>query len=130
MAYNVLVVDDSSVMRAMIIKTLHISGLPVGDVHEASNGIEGLATLNANWIDLVIIDINMPEMNGEEMIDRMRQQPATKDTPTIVISTEGSDTRIERIQGKVSSFIQKPFSPESIRDAIQNVIGKEAEGNV
>ena len=69
MSLNVLVVDDSAVMRAMIIKTLRLSGLPLGEVHEAANGQEGLGTLDEHWIDLVLVDINMPVMNGEEMIE-------------------------------------------------------------
>ena len=69
MAINVLVVDDSGVMRSMIIKTIRLSGLQLGEIHEAGNGREGLEALNQHWIDLVIADLNMPVMNGEEMIE-------------------------------------------------------------
>jgi len=65
----------------------------------------------------------MPVMNGEEMIDRMQENPDTKDIPIVVISTEGSETRIERLQGKGASFIQKPFTPEIIRDTIMAITG-------
>lgn len=70
MALNVLVVDDSAVMRGIIIKTLRLSGLPLSDVHQAANGEEGLKMLDQHWVDLVMVDINMPVMNGEEMLDR------------------------------------------------------------
>ncbi len=123
MAINVLVVDDSSVMRAMIIKTLRMSGIPLGDTHQAANGQEGLDSLNRNWIDLAIVDINMPVMNGEEMIDKMLENSETKDIPILVISTEGSKTRIERLKNKVSGFVQKPFSPEKIRDIVREILG-------
>jgi len=123
MAINVLIVDDSSVMRAMIIKTLRMSGIPIGEAHQAANGQEGLDTLNQNWIDLAIVDINMPVMNGEEMIDKMLEDPETKDIPILVISTEGSKTRIERLKNKVSGFVQKPFSPEKIRDIVKEILG-------
>ena len=95
MALNILVVDDSSVMRAIIIKTLHLSQLPVGEVHQASNGQEALKVLDGKWIDLALVDINMPVMDGEEMINRLRQNPATVGLPVIIVSTEGSNTRKE-----------------------------------
>ena len=98
MAVNVLIVDDSAVMRAMILKTLQMSGLPLGEIHQAGNGQEGLDALDQHWIDLALVDINMPVMNGEEMIDRMRENPDTKDIRVVVISTEGSETRIKRLQ--------------------------------
>lgn len=127
MPLNVLVVDDSSVMRAMIIKTMRMSGLDLGDVHQAANGREGLETARDNWVDLVVADINMPVMNGEEMIDRMRADAELADTPIIVISTEGSATRIERLERKGVKFIHKPFTPEIIRDAIKSLTGIEIE---
>ncbi len=124
MAINVLIVDDSAVMRAMIIKTMRMSGLPLGEIHQAANGREGLAALQEYWIDLVMLDINMPIMNGEEMMESMQQNPDLRDTPTIVISTEGSETRIERLLSKSVSFIHKPFSPEIIRDTVKELLGQ------
>ncbi|MEE4356144.1 MAG: response regulator [Desulfococcaceae bacterium] len=122
MVINVLVVDDSSVMRTMIIKTMKMSGLPVGTIHQAANGKEGLELLRQNWIDLVIADINMPVMNGEEMIDEILAHPETRDVSIIVISTEGSDTRIERLQHKGAAFVHKPFTPENIRDMVIKIM--------
>lgn len=125
MAINILIVDDSGVMRSMVQKAMQLSGLAIGEVHQASNGQEGLTALEANWIDLVIADINMPVMNGEEMIERMHAQPELKAIPTIVISTEGSRSRIERLQKIGVRFIHKPFSPEMIRDTLKDVLGSE-----
>lgn len=123
MPINVLVVDDSAVMRAMIIKSMKMSGLPLGDIHQAGNGQEGLESLNSNWIDLVIVDINMPVMNGEEMIDHMKADPELGDIPIVVISTEGSEARLEQLKQKGAAFIHKPFTPETIRDTVKNVMG-------
>ena len=123
MALNILVVDDSAVMRKMIIKTIGMCGVPTREIKQAANGREGLEQLNKNWIDIVILDINMPVMNGEEMIDEMKQDPEIKDIQVIVISTEGSSTRIERLKEKGARFIQKPFTPEIIRDTIYEVTG-------
>ena len=123
MALNILVVDDSAVMRKMIIKTMGMCGLPMGEIRQAANGREGIIELGQNWIDLVILDINMPVMNGEEMIDEMQKNPETKDVPVIVVSTEGSNTRIDRLKKKGARFVQKPFTPEIIRDTIYEVTG-------
>jgi len=127
MAINLLIVDDSAVMRAMILKIIRMSDLSIGETHEAANGREGLDALDQHWIDLVILDINMPVMGGEEMIDHMLGNPETKDIPVVVVSTEGSETRIERITKKGAEFIHKPFTPEIISDAVRNIIEKGAD---
>jgi two-component system chemotaxis response regulator CheY len=65
----------------------------------------------------------MPVMNGEEMIDQMLKDPDIQDIPIVVISTEGSKTRVERLQKKGARFIHKPFTPEIIRDAVKDILG-------
>ena len=100
MAINVLIVDDSAVVRAMILKILVASGIDVGEAHQAANGQAGLEELSKHWIDLAFVDINMPVMNGEEMINKVRENPLWADLPVIVVSTEGSETRIERLQAE------------------------------
>lgn len=122
MSLNVMVVDDSLVMRAMVLKTLHLAGLPIGEVYEASNGREGLELLEKNWVDLIFADINMPVMSGEEMIEQIRANPLWSDLPIVVISTEGSQTRIERFMQKGICFIHKPFTPEVVREVVNAII--------
>ncbi len=124
MAVNILIVDDSGVMRSMIAKTINLSGLALGEIHQAGNGQEGLDILKQNWIDLVIADINMPVMNGEEMINHMMADLDLRDIPIVVVSTEGSKTRVERLQEKGIRFIHKPFTPEAIRDTIRDFLGE------
>ena len=123
MGINILIVDDSSVMRSMILKTLRMSGLSLGDIYEASNGAEGLEILNMRWMDLVILDINMPVMNGEDMMIRMKADPEMRDIPVIIISTEGSKTRIDSLTEMGAIFIRKPFTPEIVRDAVNRSLG-------
>ena len=123
MAVNVLVVDDSGVMRSMIAKTIKLSGLRLGEIQQAANGQEGLEALNQHWIDLVIVDINMPVMNGEEMIDEMLENPELRDIPIVVVSTEGIQTRVERLKDKGACFIHKPFTPEAVRDTVKALLG-------
>ena len=123
MAFNVLVVDDSAVMRQMVIRTLRMSGLPLGVVHEAGNGEEGLRLLQDEWIDLLLLDINMPVMDGEEMLRRLRGIPETAALPVIVVSTEGSETRLAALQELGASIVHKPFAPETLRDTVLRVTG-------
>jgi two-component system, chemotaxis family, chemotaxis protein CheY len=126
-ALNVLVVDDSVVMRAMIIKTLHLCGIHLGEIFQAGNGQEGLAVLDQHWVDLILVDINMPVMNGEEMIERVRAKAETAETAIIVVSTDGSKTRIEMMQRKGAGFVHKPFTPEILRDRIVSTTGVSYE---
>lgn len=123
MALNLLIVDDSATMRQMVSKTLQMSGLPVGAVHQAANGREGLEVLEREWIDVIFVDINMPVMNGMEMIDAVRAQPTFADLPIVVISTESSETRIEQVRSRGVKFIHKPFTPERVREIVQSMIG-------
>jgi len=120
-------VDDSSVIRKMIIKTVKLSGIELNEIHEAGNGQDGLDVLEDNWVDLVFIDLNMPVMNGEDMIDRIKSNSTWEDIPIVVISTEGSETRINQLKQKQVEFIHKPFTPEQIRTVITNMMGSYHE---
>jgi two-component system, chemotaxis family, chemotaxis protein CheY len=127
MNFNVLVVDDSQVMRAMVIRSLRLTGLPLGEVHQAGNGAEGLAMLDENWVDLAFVDVNMPVMDGQTMIERVRQQPATADLAVVVISTESSESRIEYLKGLGAAFVHKPFTPETLRETVLQITGVSHE---
>ncbi len=122
MAYNLLVVDDSAVMRSMIIKTLNLSGLEIGQIHEAANGADGLALLEREWIDLALVDIHMPVMDGGEMISRMRNNSDTVNVPVVVISSESDRERIAQLQGLGAIFAHKPFTPESLGGIIARAL--------
>ena len=123
MSFNILIVDDSAVMRAMIARTLRLSGVPVGELHEAGNGAEALERIADHWIDLVLLDINMPVMNGEEMLRRLRADPETAHLPVIVVSTESSETRVQALEELGVAFVHKPFAPEDLRATILRVTG-------
>jgi two-component system, chemotaxis family, chemotaxis protein CheY len=121
--YDILVVDDSAVMRAMLIRVLRISGLPIGTVHEAGDGVRALDVLSAHKVDLALVDINMPIMNGDELLDRIRETPALVDLPVLIVSTEHSDTRIGSVMRRGAGFVHKPFTAEQIRAAALRAIG-------
>jgi two-component system, chemotaxis family, chemotaxis protein CheY len=126
-ALNILVVDDSRVARSVILKSLRLTGIELGQLHEAANGQEGLAVLDKHWIDIAFVDLNMPVMNGEEMIERLRENPLWADLPIVVVSTEGSETRVERLKKLRTRFIHKPFPPEAIRQTILEITGVNNE---
>jgi two-component system chemotaxis response regulator CheY len=121
--YDILVVDDSTVMRAMLIRVLRLSGLPLGTVHEAGDGARALEILRAHRIDLALVDINMPIMNGDELLDRIRATPELAELPVLIVSTEHSDTRIDSVLRRGAGFVHKPFTPEQIRSAALRAIG-------
>ena len=119
MSLNVLVVDDSPVMRKMVIRMLGMSGLPIESVHEASQGREALDVLaRERSINLGLFDVNMPVLNGEELVTRIRADETMASLPVVIVSTEGSAERIERFRRLGASFIRKPFGPEALVDAI------------
>jgi two-component system chemotaxis response regulator CheY len=126
MALNVLVVDDSATVRAVIIKTLEIAGIPVNELHQASDGEKALAILEGNWIDIIFADINMPVMTGIEMVEKMSEDGLLKTIPVVIVSTEGSSTRIEQLKAKgISAYIRKPFTPEQIKQVVDDIIGEK-----
>jgi two-component system, chemotaxis family, chemotaxis protein CheY len=126
-SFNILVVDDSAVMRSMIIRILRLTGLSIGEVYEAPNGKEGLRVLDDKWVDLALVDINMPVMNGEEMIDHIRQNQAIADLPIIVVSTESNIERVDSIRQKNVEFVHKPFTPEVLRKTVLQLTGMSHE---
>lgn len=122
---NVLIVDDSMAMRSIVLKTLKISGLDIGTVYQAGNGVEALEILEENWIDLALVDINMPVMDGETLINNVRENPDLSDLPIVVVSTESSEARIIELRSKGVEFIHKPFAPEALRETVFQVTGGE-----
>jgi two-component system chemotaxis response regulator CheY len=117
-ALNILIVDDSAVIRAMIRRAVALSGASVGAIHDAADGHSGLAALEAHAIDVVFTDINMPGMNGVEMLREIEARGWTHLT-RIVVSTDSSGTRRQEVAALgVRLMVEKPFAPEAIRDAL------------
>ena len=124
MSYNILVVDDSRTTRMIISKTLNMAGIPISELYQAENGQEALDILDREWIDLVLADINMPVMDGIEMVNRMSADGLMKTVPVVVVSTEGSKTRIEQMRSKgVRAYIRKPFTPEVVKTIVEDILG-------
>jgi two-component system chemotaxis response regulator CheY len=129
MALHILIVDDSPAMRAFIRRVVKLSGIDVDCYHEAANGEEALAVLAIHSIDAVLTDINMPVMDGETFVRKMREDVGHfQSTPVIVISTDATTQRIHTMHelGAVG-YLQKPFGPEQLRNELDRVLGVRHE---
>lgn len=131
MAFNVLIVDDSASMRAVIKKVIRVSGFRVGKYHEAGDGIQALEILSAEWIDLVLTDINMPRMNGLELVRQINADEMLRSIPVVMVTTEGSEDKIKQAQALgASGYIKKPFLPEDIKMTLSRMMGEEVEDEI
>ena len=129
MSFNILIVDDSNSMRAVIKKVITMSGFQMDHCLEASNGKQALELLADSWVDVILSDINMPEMNGLELLDQLRTNDTLREIPVIMITTEGSDERMKEAFARgAKGFIKKPFLPEEIKKVLYDVIGVGQDG--
>ena len=123
MSYSILIVDDSSVTRRVVRRSLEMAGLPLGEVIEAGNGIEALALLGKSWVDVVFADLNMPEMGGVELVRRMTKDPVLADIPVGVISSDrNAARRRELMRLGIRAYVSKPFRPEGLRDVVVDLL--------
>jgi two-component system, chemotaxis family, chemotaxis protein CheY len=128
MAYKVLIVDDSEIIRAVIKKSLLMSGLDIGELLEAADGLSALEALRRERVDVILVDLNMPRMRGEEMIASVRNDEATATVPILVISSvRNQEVLDEMAKLKVNGYITKPFYPEKLRDALAPVLGNRGD---
>ncbi len=118
---RVLTVDDSPTMRRIIVNSLKKIGFD--DIIEADNGVQGLEMLESNEVDLIITDWNMPEMNGEQFVKKLRSDDKYKDTPIIMITTRGmKDDVLTAVKMGVNGYVVKPFTPEILKQKLSTVI--------
>jgi len=119
---KILIVDDSRVMRQIVVRTLRQAGLGGHDIVEADNGRAGLEAVTEHTPDLVLSDWNMPEMNGIDMLHALRA--SGQPVPFGFVTSEGSPEMVTRAEQAGAMFvITKPFTPESFRDVLQPVLG-------
>ena len=125
MSYNVLLVDDSSIVRKVLKKTFALAGVPIGTMVEAENGRIALDKLKEGWIDVVFLDINMPVMNGIEFVRTIRATDDYKNLPVVIVSTEGAQDRIDELKAAgIRHYLRKPVSPEQLAETIEEVLGE------
>lgn len=121
MSRTILVVDDSSTTRSLISSNLSESG--DFDVVEAASGFEALKVLPSRKIDLIITDINMPDINGLELISFVRENPIYRHIPTIIITTEDSaEDRNRGMELGAKEYVVKPFTTDQLRAAVAKAL--------
>lgn len=124
---RVLIVDDSSVMRKIVERSLRQANLGISQVFEAGNGMEALGVVNREKVDLILCDINMPVMDGLEFVKQLSTVDNAKGIPVVMITTEGSEGHVvQALSAGASGYIRKPFTPDLVNSRILSVLeGKQ-----
>jgi len=125
---RILIVEDSPTMRSLLGSALEDLGAPL-KITEAANGFEALRELPRERYDLIVTDINMPDINGLELVSFVKSNEAYRDIPLVIISTEGSERDREKGLGLgADAYLVKPFEPEAIRDVARELLDRRREG--
>jgi two-component system chemotaxis response regulator CheY len=123
MPLDVLIVDDSAAIRKILQRVLRQTDLPLGQIWEASDGLEGMRMLAENSVGLIFSDINMPTMDGIEMLASIKGNAALKAIPIIMITTEGSQEKVmQALKLGASGYVRKPFTPDQIKDKLAGLV--------
>jgi two-component system chemotaxis response regulator CheY len=124
MAYRVLIADDSPVMRSFVRRVIELSGFEMEKCLEAGNGAEALTILQAEPVDAILTDINMPVVDGEEFLRRLSADAGLRSIPAIVISTDATRNRMDRMLALgARGYLTKPFLPETLRAELERTLG-------
>ena len=128
MLQNVLIVDDSPAMRIVLRRTLAMSGITYSQCRFAANGFEALQVITTEPIDLVLTDINMPAMDGEELVQQLSATGRLASLPVIVISTDATKDRMDRLLGLgARGYVTKPFEPAQLGQVIASALESPRE---
>ena len=120
MGKSLMIVDDSATMRKIIMRTVGMSGLQFEKTEQAGNGNEAIDMLNASPVDIMLCDVNMPEMSGTDLVKKVRQMDSCNDTKIIMVSTESSQELIDSVMADgANGYITKPFTPEKFQEKLK-----------
>lgn len=123
MALDVLIVDDSAAIRKILQRVLRQADLPLGQMHEAGDGVEALAKLKIHRVNLILVDINMPNMDGLQFLSQVKASPELRNVPVVMVTTEGTKSKvIEAVQLGAAGFVHKPFTAHQINDTVTKIL--------
>jgi len=123
MPLDVLIVDDSAAIRKILHRVLVQADVPLGNVHEASDGNEALERLKVDKVGLILSDINMPNMDGIEFLSRLKANDAFKLVPILMVTTEGSQAKVmQALALGAAGYVKKPFTAEQIKEKLTGLI--------
>ena len=119
MALDVLIVDDSAAVRKILQRVLLQTDVALGKVMEAGDGVEALEILKANKVGLILSDVNMPKMDGLQLLSKVKADPEYRDIPMVMVTTEGSQAKVmEAVTLGAAGYIRKPFTAEQIKEKL------------
>jgi two-component system, chemotaxis family, chemotaxis protein CheY len=122
-----LIVDDSSVMRKIVERSLRQAGIDLAQVLEAGNGAEALGILKDGSVDLILCDINMPVMDGLEFVRSLQSVENAKGVPVVMITTEGSESYVvQALSSGARGYIRKPFTPDQVKEHVIPVLERRS----
>ena len=123
MESNVLVVDDSAAIRKILQRVLRQTGMLIGEIYEAGDGQEALELLKTKTVSLVLSDINMPKMDGLQLLAAMKNASEWRDIPVVMITTEGGETKVgEAVKLGAAGYVRKPFTADQIKEKLAGII--------
>jgi two-component system chemotaxis response regulator CheY len=123
MESDVLVVDDSAAIRKILQRVLRQTGMAIGNIHEAGDGQEALLVLNSQKIGLVLTDINMPKMDGIQLLAAMKNAPELRAIPVVMVTTEGGEAKVgEAVRLGAAGYVRKPFTADQIKEKLAGVL--------
>jgi two-component system chemotaxis response regulator CheY len=126
---RVLIVDDSSVMRKIVERSLRQAGLNPMTVFEAGSGVEGLEVLSGQTVHLILSDINMPSMDGLEFLRQIRSRNLAEGVPVVMITTESSEEHVKQaILAGAQGYIRKPFTAEQVKERVLPLVSAVVGG--
>ena len=120
---DVLIVDDSAAIRKILQRVLKQAEIPIDNVFEAGDGNEALAALEAHPVGLILSDINMPNMDGLEMLNHIKARDEWKQVPVVMVSTEGSQAKVlDAVRLGAAGYVRKPFNAEQIKEKLAGIV--------
>jgi two-component system chemotaxis response regulator CheY len=123
MEAEILVVDDSAAIRKILQRVLRQTGMGIGNIIEAGDGEDALAMLKTHKVDLVLTDINMPKMDGLQLLGRIKANPGWFNIPVVMITTEGGETKVaEAVRLGAAGYVRKPFTADQIKEKLAGLL--------
>ena len=123
MAVDILIVDDSAAIRKILQRVLLQTDIPIGKVLEAGDGVEALKALKDNKVGLILSDINMPNMDGLQLLSELKGNAELKNVPVMMITTEGAQAKVlEAVNLGAVGYVRKPFTADQIKEKLVGLL--------
>jgi two-component system, chemotaxis family, chemotaxis protein CheY len=123
MESDILVVDDSAAIRKILQRVLRQTGMAIGAIHEVGDGQEALAVLTEHPANLVLTDINMPKMDGLQLLASIKTSALWRNIPVVMITTEGGETKVaEAVKLGAAGYVRKPFTADQIKEKLAGIL--------